>query len=62
MPIPEESSPGKLYYGTLVPLGSRLIDELLAKLERGERPSAVQDESKATYEPLRPKKKEESAG
>jgi methionyl-tRNA formyltransferase len=57
VPIPADSSPAKLYYETLVPLGARLFDELLAKLERGERPSTVQDESKATYEPLRPKKK-----
>ena len=56
IPIPSDSSPSKLYYETLVPLGARLFDELLAKLERGERPSSVQDESKATYEPLRPKK------
>lgn len=56
VPIPSESSPSKLYYETLVPLGARLIDELLAKLERGERPSTVQDEALATYEPLRPPK------
>jgi len=57
--IPADSSPAKLYYDTLVPLGAKLFEELLAKLERGERPSSVQDESKATYEPLRPKKKAE---
>jgi methionyl-tRNA formyltransferase len=56
LPIPADSSPLKLYYETLVPLGARLFDELLAKLERGEHPSVVQDESKATYEPLRPPK------
>jgi methionyl-tRNA formyltransferase len=56
VPIPPESSPSKLYYETLVPLGERLLDALLARLERGERPSAVQDESLATYEPLRPPK------
>jgi methionyl-tRNA formyltransferase len=55
--IPGDSSPGKLYYETLVPLGAKLFEELLEKLERGERPSIPQDESKATYEPLRPKKK-----
>jgi len=47
VPIPAESSPSKLYFETLVPLGARLYDELLAKLERGERPSIVQDESRA---------------
>lgn len=56
VPIPPDSSPSKLYYDLLVPLGVRLFDELLAKLERGERPSTVQDESRATYEPLRPSK------
>jgi methionyl-tRNA formyltransferase len=56
VPIPAESSPAKLYFETLVPLGARLFDELLAQLERGERPSRVQDESQATYEPLRPPK------
>jgi len=56
VPIPADSAPGKLYYETLVPLGARLFDELLAQLERGERPSTVQDESRATYEPLRPPK------
>jgi methionyl-tRNA formyltransferase len=56
VPIPAESSPSKLYFETLVPLGSRLFDELLAQLERGERPSTPQDESLATYEPLRPPK------
>jgi methionyl-tRNA formyltransferase len=57
VPIPPDSSPAKLYYETLVPLGARLFDELLAKLERGERPATPQDESRATYEPLRPKRK-----
>ena len=56
VPIPAESSPSKLYYDTLVPLGARLFDELLAQLERGLRPSTVQDEARATYEPLRPPK------
>ena len=59
VPIPADSAPGKLYYETLVPLGAKLFEELLEKLERGERPSVPQDESKATYEPLRPKKKAE---
>jgi|GEM_PF-1163523 methionyl-tRNA formyltransferase len=56
VPIPADSSPSKLYYETLVPLGARLFDELLARLERGERPATPQDESRATYEPLRPPK------
>lgn len=56
VPIPPDSSPSKLYYGTLVPLGVSLMDRLLALLERGERPSTAQDESLATYEPLRPPK------
>jgi methionyl-tRNA formyltransferase len=56
VPIPADSSPSKLYYETLVPLGAKLFDDLLAKLESGERPSTVQDESLATYEPLRPPK------
>ena len=56
VPIPAESSPAKLYYETLVPLGARLFDALLEQLERGARPSTVQDESRATYESLRPPK------
>lgn len=63
VPIPAESRPSTLYYETLVPLGARLLDELLAQLERGERPSTPQDESLATFEPMRPpKKKEQLAG
>jgi methionyl-tRNA formyltransferase len=58
VPLPADSSPSKLYYETLVPLGARLFEALLAKLEHGERPSTPQDESLATYEPMRPKKKE----
>jgi methionyl-tRNA formyltransferase len=56
VPIPADSSPSALYFETLVPLGVRLFDELLARLENGERPSTPQDESAATYEPLRPPK------
>jgi methionyl-tRNA formyltransferase len=56
VPIPADSSPAKLYYETLVPLGAKLFDELMAQLEAGERPSTVQDESLATYEPRRPPK------
>jgi methionyl-tRNA formyltransferase len=58
VPLPRESSPSKLYYETLVPLGARLFDELLAQLERGERPSTAQDESLATFELRRPPKPE----
>jgi methionyl-tRNA formyltransferase len=56
VPIPSDTKPSTLYYETLVPLGAKLFEDLLVKLEKGERPSEVQDESKATYEPLRPKK------
>jgi methionyl-tRNA formyltransferase len=61
-PIPPDSSPSKLYFETLVPLGARLFDDLLAKLERGEHPSTVQDETLATYEPLRPPKPTQQTG
>ena len=56
VPLPPDSSPSRLYYETLVPLGTRLLDELLGQLERGEKPSTPQDETLATYEPMRPKK------
>jgi methionyl-tRNA formyltransferase len=56
VPIPADSSPSKLYFETLVPLGVRLFDVLLAQLENGERPRTPQDESAATFEPLRPPK------
>lgn len=56
VPIPADSSPSKLYFETLVPLGARLFEQLLTQLEQGARPSAPQDESAATYEPLRPPK------
>jgi hypothetical protein len=45
-----------LYFETLVPLGARLFEDLLTQLEHGARPSTLQDESAATYEPLRPPK------
>ena len=61
IPIPAESSPSKLYYERLVPLGAKLFEALLEKLERGEHPSTPQDESLATYEPLRPPKPKEAA-
>ena len=53
---PAATSPKELYFEQLVPLGLSLLAELLAKLERGERPSSVQDEALATYEAARPKK------
>ena len=53
--IPAEMSRGAFYYGVLVPLGAALYGKLLEALLRGERPSTPQDESKATYEPKRPK-------
>jgi methionyl-tRNA formyltransferase len=56
VPIPADSSPSKMYFETLVPLGARLFDQLLRQLEAGARPSTPQDESAATYEPLRPPK------
>lgn len=56
VPIPLDSSPSKLYYETLVPLGARLFDALLEHLERGEHPSTPQDERLATFELMRPPK------
>jgi methionyl-tRNA formyltransferase len=53
--VPFETSAGRLYHGTLVPLGARLLEILLAALRRGERPSTPQDERLATYEPPRPR-------
>jgi methionyl-tRNA formyltransferase len=52
--IPEGISRGRLYYGTLVPLGIELLQEVLPTLARGVVPSTPQDESTATYEPPRP--------
>lgn len=54
--VPEGVSPGRLYYGTLVPLGLQAFEELLPLLIRGERPMTIQDESKATYEIARPER------
>lgn len=46
-------SPRRLYYETLVPLGIELLAELLPRLANGEKPSILQDEGMATYEPAR---------
>jgi methionyl-tRNA formyltransferase len=52
--IPEGTTPGRLYYTALVPLGIELLAELLPRLTRGDIPRMPQDESQATYEPPRP--------
>lgn len=53
---PAATSPKELYYQRLVPLGLSLLQDLIARLLDGERPSLVQDERLATFEPARPKK------
>lgn len=53
--IPPGVSAGRLYYSTLVRLGVQALEEVLPMLERGEKPMIAQDESKATYEPGRPR-------
>lgn len=53
--IPPHISAGRLYYGTIVPLGVELLAELLPCLVRGDTPRIPQDELLATYEPPRPK-------
>ncbi len=47
--------PKELYEETLVPLGAMLLDALLTQFERGCFSRYPQDESRATYEPPRPK-------
>jgi methionyl-tRNA formyltransferase len=54
-PVPLGTSRGALYYGLLVPLGGRLLSELIPRLLRGERPAQPQDDAYATYEPPRPR-------
>ncbi len=44
-----------LYEDTLVPLGAMLLDAILTQFDRGFVPRYEQDESRATYEPPRPK-------
>jgi methionyl-tRNA formyltransferase len=53
--VPEDTSPGRLYYQTLVPLGIELLEELLPRLACGDIPREIQDERLATYEPPRSK-------
>jgi len=47
--------PKELYEQTLVPLGTMLLDALVAEFVRGNFSRYPQDESRATYEPPRPK-------
>lgn len=51
---PQDMRPRELYEELLVPLGSLLLDALLAQFVRGIFSSYAQDETRATYEPPRP--------
>ena len=53
---PQATSPKELYFDRLVPLGLEVLADLIARLQRGERPSVPQDERLATFEEARPKK------
>ena len=50
-----DQRPRDLYEDTLVPLGEMLLDAILTQLDRGFVPRFAQDESRASYEPPRPK-------
>lgn len=52
---PPEMRARDLYEEVLVPLGERLLDAILVEMVRGFVPRYTQDESRATYEPPRPK-------
>jgi methionyl-tRNA formyltransferase len=47
--------PRDLYEQTLVPLGTMLLEALLAEFQRGHFPRFAQDEHFASYEPPRPR-------
>lgn len=59
--VPLGIRPRDLYALHLVPLGLRLLTDLLARLDRGERPATPQDPALATYDPPRPRKPLEAA-
>jgi methionyl-tRNA formyltransferase len=52
VPIAANDSAASLYYGRIVPAGVALVLESVALIEAGRAPRIVQDESRATYEPL----------
>ena len=57
IPLPAGMRPRDVYEQLLVPLGVEAFEELLDKLEAGNVPRIVQDESLATYEPPRERAK-----
>ncbi len=50
--IDANDSAGSLYYGRIVPAGVALVLESVALIDAGRAPREVQDETRATYEPL----------
>lgn len=52
VPIGPEDTTGSLYFNKLFPLGVEAIAESVDLIKAGKAPRLVQDESKATYEPL----------
>ncbi len=50
--IAPDDSAASLYYGRIVPAGVELVLESVALIEAGTAPRLVQEESRATYEPL----------
>jgi methionyl-tRNA formyltransferase len=51
-PIGPEETTGSLYFNRLFPLGVEAIAESVDLIKSGQAPRLVQDESRATYEPL----------
>jgi len=52
VPIDPNDSAGSLYYQRVLPAGVTLVLDAVALIESGTAPRLVQDESRATYEPL----------
>src|SRR6185369_9571444 len=52
VPIDPDDSAGSLYYGKIVPAGVAVVLDSVASIDAGRAPRIVQDESRATYEPL----------
>jgi methionyl-tRNA formyltransferase len=52
VPIGPNDTTGTLYFNTLFPLGIETLNEAIRLVESGNPPRLVQDESRATYEPL----------
>ena len=52
VPVGPNETTGSLYFNTLFPLGIETLSDALALIDGGNPPRIVQDETRATYEPI----------